>query len=142
MKTYAGDLYVELPGQWDDESQYVYRDSEADIEIRFEPSPVDPAATPDELLEPMIERLGLLGPLQDVQRGQTRVLDQDAATLALTCQREGDSEATLMQAIVFKPAPGRAMTITAFAVNSDAQRKVLGAAWSRLLGTLKFVELD
>lgn len=140
MKTYAGDLYVELPGNWDDESRYVYRESDSDIEIQVEPSPVESTATPEGLIEPMIDRLELLGPLENLERGKQRILNQDAATLTVSCRREGDAEATLMRVLVFKPAPSRAITITALAPASSDRQRVLEKSWDRLLGSLKTVD--
>lgn len=140
MKSYAGDLLIELHGDWTDESQYLYRDDERDIEVRVEPSPVDESATPEALLEPMLEKLELLGPLEDLRRDQATIQNRQGATLSLRCQREGDAEATLMQVLVFKTSPLRAITVTAFA--PSRHHVALADAWKGLIDKIQVVDVS
>jgi len=140
MKSYAGDLLIDLHGDWADESQYIYRDDEWDIEVRIEPSPVDESATPDVLIEPMLEKLELLGPLEDLRRDQATIQNRKGATLSVRCQRAGDAEATLMEVLIFKTSPSRAVTVTAFAPGKH--HVALANAWRGLLDKMQVVDIS
>src|SRR5688500_10507377 len=105
MKTYAGDVYLELPGAWDNESNYVFRDPESDIEFRVERSPVGPAASPENRLEQMEERLKFLGPMEKSERGEVVVDGHQARTLSVRYKRPADREASLMEVLIFKSNP-------------------------------------
>ena len=139
MKTYAGNLYVELPGSWDDETQHVYRNESADIELRIHRSPVDRAATPTELLDTMVERLKLVGPLEKVQRSNTRIGEHEGAMLYLSCEREDDESASLMYVLIYKHSPSVATTVTAQAEQRSKDR--LAAAWQEFLSNARIVEI-
>lgn len=140
MKSYAGDLLIDLDGHWADESQYVYRDDEFDIEVRVEPSPVEAWATPAELIEPMIERLELLGPMEELRRDETTIHGERGATLSVRCQREGDAEAILMEVLVFKPSASRAVTVTALAPSKHHVE--LANVWRTLIDRMRVVDIE
>lgn len=139
MKTYAGDLFIELPGSWDDDSMHVYRQEASDMEVRVERYPVEPSATPEALLEPMTERLALVGPLEGLQRGEADVGGFRAATLSVSCQREGDDAATLLEVAVFKSNETEAITLTALAPAKERAR--LAALRDALLTRTRIVEV-
>ena len=138
MKSYAGDLLIDLHGDWYDESQYIYRHDEWDIEVRVEHSPVDESATPDALIEPMLKKLELLGPLEELRRDQATIQNRKGATLSVRCQREGDAEATLMEVLIFKTNPSRAVTVTAFAPGKH--HVALEEGWRGLIEKMQVVD--
>lgn len=139
MKTYAGNVYIELPGAWNDDSSFVYRSPGSDIEIRVERFPVGAPATPDSLLDTIEERLKLLGPLEQSKRGNTEVSGQKAATLSVVCKREGDKETSLMEVLVFKASETAAVSVTATAPKK--QQGSLASAWRDVLSKTKIVEV-
>lgn len=139
MKTYAGDLHVALPGDWDDESRYVYRQGDLNIEVRIERSPVDEAAKPDELMDAIVERLQLL-PLDDFQRKSGEVDGKPVTELSVSSHREGDPETSQMYVAILKTSPSSAVTVTALA--AIKQREQLQEIWPSLLKSLHTVTIQ
>ena len=139
MKTYVGNIYLELPGAWDDDSTFLYREPGADIEIRIEKFPVGPPATPDSLIEKIEERIKMLGTLASPTRGKAEVTGREARTLSVTCKREGDKEVSLMEVLVFKTSDTSAVSITATAPSK--QQMALNSAWRSVLSKTKLIEV-
>ncbi|MFZ4573290.1 MAG: hypothetical protein ACOYN0_02765 [Phycisphaerales bacterium] len=133
MKTHAGDIVLDLPGNWDDDSNYVYRKVADDIEVTVEYAPAQPGATPDMLLDDIEARLKKLP-------GVTTMVRSDGATLhwqgrVLSIGVRGDAEDdSMIEVLVFKLAPTRSVVITATAPARQATK--LAAAWKHILGSL------
>lgn len=137
IKTHAGDIHIEFSGDWDDESNYVYRRRKPEVEVRIEHSPVGAAATPDSLLDIAEERMKLAAPVVQSNRANAQVSGKEARTLMVVAKGKKDKEASLMRVLVFKPEDQRAVTVTVMGTAKD--QDAVETAWRELLAKIKVV---
>ena len=137
IKTHAGDIHIELSGDWDDESNYVYRRRKPEVEVRVEHSPVGAAATPDSLLDIAQERMKLAAPIVQATRDNVKVSGKEARTMVVVARGKNDKEASLLRVLVFKPEDQRAVTVTVMGTAKD--EAAVETAWRELLAKIKVV---
>jgi hypothetical protein len=121
MKTYAGDVFLNFPGGWSDDSTYVYRDADNEgVEVRVERSPVAHEATPLSRILIIEERLKMLDPSIELVREETIIGGRAACTLRTSLKRQSDTDQSLMFVASFKARPEVAITVT---VTAEAAQK-------------------
>lgn len=131
---------MELTGNWDDDSTFLYRNAASDLEVRVERFPIGAAAKTEGLLDKIEERVKMLGPLKKATRGKVDLAGVEGGTLSVECKRVEDKETSLMEVLVFKSGAATAVSITALAPLK--QQSALASAWRQILAKTRIVEVQ
>ena len=113
MKTTAGCVQFDLPNGWRDQTRYVFRSRDEELEITLAYSPVGPAAKPDDLLNPIELKLKATELDSGLIRGTRQAAGLACSTLVTRAKGKGDDEETVMHVVTFIPQKGQGATLTA-----------------------------
>lgn len=141
MKTYVGDLFLELPDTWGDSSNYCFRKRDRhETEVRIERSVVPPNVPAAAQFESIVERMRLLSPEGEVTRENITIANREAASFRTTIKRDGDKEATLMFVACFKSTADTCVTITV--LGSDLNTRAFEASCESIVKLTRVVDVN
>ncbi len=137
MKTAAGHVQFDLPDGWRNQTSYLFRSRDEELEITLAYSPVGPDATPDDLMTPIAAKLKATGYGDAATRGTRQVAGVPCETLVTRAKASGDDEATVMHVATFIPRRGSGATLTA---SSTARHEAkLKAAIEEVLSSMSLI---
>ena len=137
MKTYAGNLLINLPLTWRDSSTYIFAANDADMEIRISVETATAATSPQVIIDQIQSRTALVAQQSNLRRGSPTIDGKPAHSLSFDAKTPSEPEATHSEFLVFKPDDTRCVTITGMCPAKDAQAFML--AWREMLSNLRVV---
>lgn len=113
MKTTAGLVQFDLPDGWRDQTRYVFRSRDEELEITLSYSPVGPDASPNDLLDPIELKLKANAFDGGLVRDTRKIAGLPCSTLVTRAKGKNDDEETVMHVVTFIPQRGQGATLTA-----------------------------